>query len=134
MIAGLLHMLVGLTGIVGLFLRFIGPVTIIPALGITSLYIYKATTKFAKTQWGVAMLYDEVFLYVKGFGNAPMCGLLILSYSNKIDVFFVPIQILVFIRVYNGIDVTVIFFCSLCHLWRKTTAFPIPMKQTMTTL
>jgi len=56
MIAGGIHMLVGLTGVVGLLLRFIGPITIIPTLTITSLYIYTATTKFVKTQWGVALL------------------------------------------------------------------------------
>lgn len=56
MIAGCLHMLVGLTGMVGFLLRFIGPVTVIPALTITSLYIYKATVTFAKTQWPVAIL------------------------------------------------------------------------------
>ncbi|XP_053374769.1 solute carrier family 23 member 1-like isoform X2 [Mercenaria mercenaria] len=56
MIAGALHMLVGLTGIVGLLINFIGPVTIVPALTVIGIYIYKATTKFAKTQWGVSML------------------------------------------------------------------------------
>ena len=56
MIAGAFHMLVGLTGVPGVFLRFIGPVTIVPALTIVALFIYKATTKFAKTQWGVALL------------------------------------------------------------------------------
>ncbi|XP_052804781.1 solute carrier family 23 member 1-like [Mya arenaria] len=56
MIAGAVHMLFGLTGMVGVLLRFIGPVTIIPALTVVALYIYRATTKFAKAQWGVAML------------------------------------------------------------------------------
>lgn len=49
-------MAVGFTGLVGVLINFIGPVTIVPALTIIGIYIYKATTKFAKTQWGVALL------------------------------------------------------------------------------
>ena len=56
MIAGGLHCLVGLTGIVGLLLRFIGPVTVVPALTIMALYVYKATVKFARAQWGIAFM------------------------------------------------------------------------------
>ena len=56
MIAGGLHFLVGLTGLVGLLLRFIGPVTVVPALTIMALYVYKATVKFAKAQWGIAFM------------------------------------------------------------------------------
>jgi nucleobase transporter 1/2 len=56
MIAGALHMLVGMTGVVGVLLRFIGPITIVPALTILGLVIYRATTNFAKTQWPVAIL------------------------------------------------------------------------------
>ena len=56
MIAGGIHMLVGLTGIAGFLLRFIGPVSVIPALTITALYIYRATVNFCKVQWGVSYL------------------------------------------------------------------------------
>ena len=64
MIAGALHMLVGLTGVAGFLINFIGPVTIVPALTIIGIYIYKATTKFAKTQWGVSLLYVFPFLFI----------------------------------------------------------------------
>ena len=56
MIAGGLHFLVGLTGLVGLLLRFIGPVTVVPALTIMGLYVYKATVKFARAQWGITFM------------------------------------------------------------------------------
>ena len=56
MIAGAMHMLVGLTGIAGLLLRFIGPVSVIPAITITVLHIYRAVISFCKVQWGVAFL------------------------------------------------------------------------------
>jgi len=56
MIAGAFHMLVGLTGIVGFLLRFIGPITVVPALTIMALYVYSATVRFASAQWGIAMM------------------------------------------------------------------------------
>ncbi|XP_052770905.1 solute carrier family 23 member 2-like [Mya arenaria] len=56
MIAGVLHVLVGLTGIVGLLLRFIGPITVVPALTIMALYVFSATVRFAKAQWGITVL------------------------------------------------------------------------------
>ena len=56
MIAGVLHMLVGMTGLVGFLLRFIGPVTVVPALTIMGLYVYRATVKFARAQWGISFM------------------------------------------------------------------------------
>ena len=56
MIAGTFQMLVGLTGLIGLLLRFVGPITVVPPLTIIGLQVYKATTRFAKAQWGVAIL------------------------------------------------------------------------------
>ena len=57
MIAGGLHVLVGLTGVVGLLLRFIGPITVVPALTIMALYVFSATVRFAKAQWGITVMY-----------------------------------------------------------------------------
>ena len=56
MVAGGLHFLIGVTGLVGLFLRFIGPITIVPAITLVGLYIYKVTVKFSQTSWPVAFL------------------------------------------------------------------------------
>ncbi|KAL4231463.1 hypothetical protein ACF0H5_009040 [Mactra antiquata] len=56
MLAGALHMFVGMFGIVGLLLRFIGPITVVPALTLMALYVFRATVRFAKAQWGIAGL------------------------------------------------------------------------------
>ncbi|XP_053385784.1 solute carrier family 23 member 1-like [Mercenaria mercenaria] len=56
MIAGALQMLIGFLGLVGLLLRFIGPITVIPALTLMALYVFTSTVRFAKTQWGIAAL------------------------------------------------------------------------------
>ncbi|KAK7093749.1 solute carrier family 23 member 1-like [Littorina saxatilis] len=56
MAGGLFHMLIGLTGLVGFITRFIGPVTIVPAIVLIGLFIYKVAVRFAQTHWGVAAL------------------------------------------------------------------------------
>ncbi|KAJ8304043.1 hypothetical protein KUTeg_017626 [Tegillarca granosa] len=69
--AGAIHCLVGVTGLVGLLLRFIGPVTIVPTVLLTGLYITRATTDFAKVHWGVsaatAMLALILSLYLGNY-------------------------------------------------------------------
>ena len=56
MVAGTFQMLVGLTGLIGVLMRFVGPITVVPPLTILALQVYKATTRFAKAQWGVSLL------------------------------------------------------------------------------
>ena len=56
MLAGGLHCLIGITGLVGFLLRFIGPVTIVPAITLVGLFIYKVIVRFSETCWGVAIL------------------------------------------------------------------------------
>lgn len=56
MVAGAVHTFVGATGIVGVLLRFIGPITIVPTVLLIGLYMIKATAKFVVVHWGVAML------------------------------------------------------------------------------
>lgn len=54
MVAGGLHFAIGITGLVGFMLRFIGPVTIVPAITLVGLYIYKMVVKFCETDWIVS--------------------------------------------------------------------------------
>ncbi|XP_069111799.1 solute carrier family 23 member 1-like isoform X2 [Argopecten irradians] len=53
MLVGAIHCLVGLTGLGGLLLRFIGPVTIVPAILLMGTYLSRATAKFARCHWGI---------------------------------------------------------------------------------
>ncbi|XP_060597680.1 solute carrier family 23 member 2-like isoform X2 [Ruditapes philippinarum] len=55
-LAGLIHCLIGSTGLVGILLRFIGPVTIVPAILLIGIYIVRATVTFAKVQWGISFM------------------------------------------------------------------------------
>ncbi|XP_070211697.1 solute carrier family 23 member 1-like [Littorina saxatilis] len=70
MVAGGLHCLIGLTGLVGFLLRFIGPVTIVPAVTLVGLYIYKITVRFSETYWPVAIL-------------VAVCGIVLSLYLSK---------------------------------------------------
>ncbi|CAL1539216.1 unnamed protein product [Lymnaea stagnalis] len=54
MLAGALHFIIGATGLVGLLLRFIGPVTLVPPITLLGLYIYEINVRFCETNWLVA--------------------------------------------------------------------------------
>ncbi|XP_048746226.2 solute carrier family 23 member 1-like [Ostrea edulis] len=54
-LAGFLHMLVGVTGTVGIFLRFIGPITIIPTILLVGINVFTVTYMFCSTHWGVSI-------------------------------------------------------------------------------
>jgi len=56
MVAGAVHTFVGATGLVGVLLRFIGPMTIIPAVLLIGLFMIKATAKFVYVNWIVATM------------------------------------------------------------------------------
>ncbi|KAK6186214.1 hypothetical protein SNE40_008297 [Patella caerulea] len=55
MVAGILHLLIGLTGLVGVIARYVGPITIVPALLLAVLYMHRVTVKFAESFWGTAV-------------------------------------------------------------------------------
>ena len=55
-LAGVFHCLIGMTGLVGLLLRYVGPVTIVPAIFLIGIYLMKATAKFAKAHWGISFM------------------------------------------------------------------------------
>ncbi|KAL8561158.1 hypothetical protein ACOMHN_054529 [Nucella lapillus] len=70
MVAGGLHFLIGVTGIAGFLLRFIGPVSIVPAITLVGLFIYKVTVKFCETNWPVAIIVSA-------------CGIVLSLYLRK---------------------------------------------------
>ncbi|KAK7498393.1 hypothetical protein BaRGS_00010347 [Batillaria attramentaria] len=70
MVAGGLHCLIGLTGLVGFLLKYIGPITIVPSITLVGLYLYKVVLKFSETYWPVAIL-------------TAVCGLVLSLYLAK---------------------------------------------------
>ncbi|KAL3864972.1 hypothetical protein ACJMK2_006612 [Sinanodonta woodiana] len=55
-LAGGIQTLIGMTGFVGVILRFMGPVTIVPAIFLLGIYLMKSTAKFAKVNWGISFM------------------------------------------------------------------------------
>ncbi|KAK3598681.1 hypothetical protein CHS0354_006356 [Potamilus streckersoni] len=55
-LAGVIQFFIGVTGLTGLLLRYLGPVTIFTAMLLNGIYIVKACLKFIQAQWGIALL------------------------------------------------------------------------------
>ena len=72
MVAGAIHTFIGATGLVGILLRFIGPMTIVPAVLLIGLYMIKATAKFVIVNIPVAVMYVAIAK------NVPILTVLIL--------------------------------------------------------
>lgn len=56
LIVGVLHMSCGMFGLMGYLLKFIGPITVVPAVVLIAFYLYVIASDLAETQWGVAAL------------------------------------------------------------------------------
>ena len=53
-IAGVVHALLGFTGMIGLLVRFIGPLTIVPTMVLIFIFIVTPCLKFVESNWGIA--------------------------------------------------------------------------------
>lgn len=56
MLAGGLHFLIGATGLVGVLLKFIGPVTIVPTILLIGIYMTRTAVKFISYHWGIGLM------------------------------------------------------------------------------
>ena len=52
MLVSAIHALIGMTGLVGLLTRFIGPITIVPAMLLAMVYIVKPSLMFTEVHNG----------------------------------------------------------------------------------
>ena len=53
-LSGVIHAIIGLTGMIGFLMRFIGPITVIPTMLLIGLSIFKVTAGFCAIHWGIA--------------------------------------------------------------------------------
>ena len=56
MVASLLEVVMGFTGIVGTLLKYIGPLSICPTIGLLGLSLFKSAGEFAAKQWWICIL------------------------------------------------------------------------------
>nr|XP_002124192.1 solute carrier family 23 member 1 [Ciona intestinalis] len=61
-VSSCLQILLGLTGAIGFLLRFIGPLTIAPAVALIGLDLFSTAYGDASTQWGIAMFTSFVLI------------------------------------------------------------------------
>lgn len=55
MVAGLIHALLGFTGLIGVLLRYIGPMTVVPTLMLIFIFIARPVINFIQESWPVAL-------------------------------------------------------------------------------
>ncbi|XP_019646793.1 PREDICTED: solute carrier family 23 member 1-like [Branchiostoma belcheri] len=56
MVASVLEILLGFSGVIGFLLRYIGPLSITPTISLIGLSLIPVTANFASKQWGVAVM------------------------------------------------------------------------------
>lgn len=57
MVASLLQVLVGFSGLIGFLMRFIGPLTIAPTVSLIGLSLYDSAGEKAGSHWGISAMY-----------------------------------------------------------------------------
>jgi nucleobase transporter 1/2 len=56
MMASVAQIVLGFTGLMGFFLRFIGPLTIAPTISLIGLSLTGVASNFNERHWGIAIL------------------------------------------------------------------------------
>ena len=56
MAVGAIHAVIGGTGLIGVLLRFIGPVTVVPTILMLGIYVAEPTMDLAVISWPIALL------------------------------------------------------------------------------
>lgn len=57
MVASLLQVLVGFSGLIGFLMRFIGPLTIAPTVSLIGLSLYDSAGTKVGSHWGISAMY-----------------------------------------------------------------------------
>lgn len=60
MVASVVQMLVGFSGLIGFLLRFIGPLTTAPTISLIGLSLYNTAGDKAGSHWGISAMYVTV--------------------------------------------------------------------------
>lgn len=60
MVASVLQVLVGFSGLIGFLMRFIGPLTIAPTISLIGLSLYDSAGVKAGSHWGISAMYVTI--------------------------------------------------------------------------
>lgn len=56
MLASVVQVLIGCTGILGLILQYIGPITIVPTITLVGLSLIDVALRFCQVHWGISAM------------------------------------------------------------------------------
>ena len=62
MAASSIQMALGLSGVMGILMNYIGPLTVIPTVSLIGLTLFETATTGAQHQWGICVLLVEFCL------------------------------------------------------------------------
>lgn len=72
MVASVLQIVVGFSGLIGFLMRFIGPLTIAPTISLMGLSLYDSAGAKAGSHWGISAM--SVTPHSQGYGDAVSLG------------------------------------------------------------
>ena len=55
MVAGGLHAALGFTGLIGILLKFVGPITVVPCMVLITVVIVNSVLKLVQINWAIGM-------------------------------------------------------------------------------
>lgn len=59
MVASILQVVIGATGLLGWLIRFIGPLAIAPTVALAGLALFTVAGDYAAKQWWISLVYDN---------------------------------------------------------------------------
>lgn len=60
MVGSLFQMLVGFSGLIGLFMQFIGPLTVAPTISLIGLSLFDSAGMNAGNHWGISAMWVQI--------------------------------------------------------------------------
>jgi len=63
-VASMLEIILGVSGLIGLLLRYIGPLAIAPTITLVGLALFRAAANFASRNWYIALGYVACVVYL----------------------------------------------------------------------
>ncbi|XP_022343879.2 solute carrier family 23 member 2-like [Crassostrea virginica] len=124
--AGTCQFLIGATGLVNILLRFIGPITIVPTLFLSCVFLVRACVKFASVHWGIAILVTGISLLLSLYLSHRKTPIPMWNRNKGFHIFWFPLH-----QVYS-ILIGILVGWSVCAVMTAVGAFGPDQKMART--
>ncbi|KAK3089844.1 hypothetical protein FSP39_007039 [Pinctada imbricata] len=91
-LAGGIHMLIGMTGMVGFVMRFVGPITVIPTMLLIALNFYRIIAQFCATHWGISSSTAVMAMFLSLYLNGRMMPIPVWTKVKGFHIIRYPLQ------------------------------------------